>query len=76
MARMSRMAGPADDPGPTTFLVEHCWPGTTAETFLWAVKRVRTTAGRWRAAGRWIGRDDWVWGDDCLLPNSLEPVSG
>jgi hypothetical protein len=44
MAHASGNTGPAGDPGLTTFLVEHYWPGITAETFLSAAERVRTTA--------------------------------
>ena len=35
MRHVSRKAGRADGPGrTTTYLVEHYWPGVTAETFL------------------------------------------
>src|SRR5438552_18303257 len=44
MAHPSCKASPGDDRGPTTFLVEHYWPGITAETFLSAAERVWTTA--------------------------------
>ena len=44
MAHASRKTRPANGPGPTTFLVEQYWPGITAETFLSAAERVRTTA--------------------------------
>ncbi len=44
MRHVSRRAGPAEDPGQTTYLVEHYWPGVTPETFSAAAERVRTTA--------------------------------
>jgi hypothetical protein len=44
MAQTSRSAGATDGSGSTTFLVEHYWPGITAEIFRSATQRVRTTA--------------------------------
>src|SRR6266481_2102491 len=57
MAHASHKPSPADDPGPTTYLVEHYWPGITAETFLSAAKRVKTTAEAMARDGtpiRWL----------------------
>ena len=44
MPHTSGRAGSAKDSRPTTYLVEHYWPGITAETFRSAAARVRTTA--------------------------------
>ena len=44
MPHTSRRAGAADGSGSTTFLVEHYWPGITAEIFRSAAERVRATA--------------------------------
>src|SRR5215470_8695143 len=44
MPRTSQRAGSADSPQPSTYLVEHYWPGITAEVFRSAAERVRTTA--------------------------------
>ena len=44
MPRTSSRAGSAKGSRPTTYLVEHYWPGITAETFRSAAERVRTAA--------------------------------
>ena len=44
MRQASRALGSAGVPGATTYLVEHYWPGITAEAFHAAAERVRTTA--------------------------------
>lgn len=41
---MTRPPNPAGAPGATTYLVEHYWPGITAEAFRSATERVRATA--------------------------------
>ena len=51
MRDASRKAGRADGPEPTTYLVEHYWPGITAETFSSAAERVRTTAAAMTRGG-------------------------
>jgi hypothetical protein len=44
MPYASRWTGSAEDPGQSTYLVEHYWPGITAETFRSAAERVRAAA--------------------------------
>lgn len=44
MRQASRALGSAGVPGATTYLVEHYWPGITAEAFRVASGRVRATA--------------------------------
>jgi hypothetical protein len=44
MRQASRTLGKAGVSGATTYLVEHYWPGITAETFRSAAERVRATA--------------------------------
>lgn len=44
MRQTSRALGTAGVPEATTYLVEHYWPGITAEAFHAAAKRVRATA--------------------------------
>jgi hypothetical protein len=44
MPHTSRRAGSTDGPRPSTYLVEHYWPGISAEIFRSAAERVRATA--------------------------------
>src|SRR5262245_44660598 len=44
MPSTSRRAAAGEGPRPSTYLVEHYWPGITADTFRSAAERVRTTA--------------------------------
>jgi hypothetical protein len=44
MPNTSRRAGSAEGPRPSTYLVEHYWPGITAEAFRSAAEQVRTAA--------------------------------
>lgn len=46
-----RFLGHSSSPHPTTFLVEHYWPGITADTFRSAADRVRATAHSMARAG-------------------------
>jgi hypothetical protein len=51
MRDASRKAGRADGSGSTTYLVEHYWPGITAEIFSSAAERVRTAAAAMARGG-------------------------
>ena len=44
MPHTSQPAGSAEGPRPSTYLVEHYWPGVSAEIFRSAAERVRATA--------------------------------
>ena len=54
MRQASRALGTANVPGATTYLVEHYWPGVTAETFGDAAGHVRTSAETLAADGERI----------------------